>query len=186
MDKLKLFEYYNKMCDQNIVLDFQGVISQDLLVGMAEMIKNKFTLKFGKTKLVKKMFSVFIELAQNIAYYSFERVELERGKEKIGAGIIVVTEQDTYYTITSGNKIEKGKVDEVIVKCKHLNGLDEGDLKTYYKEKLREPRPEGKKGGGVGLIEILRKSKSKLEYEVTPINDIESFLVLSVKIKEIS
>ena len=92
MDKLKLFEYYKKMCNQNIVLDFQGVISQDLLVGMAEMIKNKFTLKFGKTKLVKKMFSVFIELAQNIAYYSFERVELERGKEKIGAGIIVVTE----------------------------------------------------------------------------------------------
>ncbi len=184
MDKLKLFEYYNKMCDQNIVLDFQGVMSQDLLVGMAEMIKNKFTLKFGKTVLVKKMFSIFIELAQNIAFYSHERVELEDGKEKIGAGIIVVTEQDTYYTITSGNKIEKNKATEIAAQCKKLNALKEDELKSYYKEKLREPRPEGKKGGGVGLVEILRKSKSKIEYEVTPINDIESFLVLSVKIKE--
>ncbi len=185
MDKLKLFEYYNKMCNQNIVLDFQGVISQDLLVGMAEMIKNKFTQKFGKTTMVKKMFSVFIELAQNIAYYSFERVELEKGKEKVGAGIIVVTEQDTYYTITSGNKIEKDKAMAVVKQCEHLNRLNEDELKVYYKGKLREPRPEGKKGGGVGLVEILRKAKSKIEYKVTPINDIESFLVLSVKIEEI-
>ncbi len=184
MDKLKLFEYYNKMCDQNIVLDFQGVISQDLLVGMAEMIKNKFTQKFGKTNIVKKMFSVFIELAQNIAYYSYERVELEAGKEKIGAGIIVVTEQNTYYTITSGNRIENNKALEVESQCKYLNGLNEDELKTYYKEKLREPRPEGKKGGGIGFVDILRKSKSKLEYQITPIDDIQSFIVLSVKIEE--
>ena len=58
---------------------------------------------------------------------------------------------DTYYTITSGNKIENKKADDIISQCKHLNGLDEGDLRAYYKEKLREPRPEGKKGGGVGF-----------------------------------
>jgi len=185
MDKLKLFEYYNKMCNENIVLDFQGVMSQDLLVGMAEMIKNKFTQKFGKTLIVKKMFSVFIELAQNIAYYSYERVELEKGKEKVGAGIIVVTEQDTYYTITSGNKIENVNAKKVVDQCEFLNKLNEAELKAHYKETLRAPRPEGKKGGGVGFVEILRKSKSKLEYRITPIDEKHSFLVLSVKIKEV-
>jgi len=185
MDKLKLFEYYNKMCDQNIVLDFQGVMSQDLLVGMAEMIKNKFTQKFGKTIIVKKMFSVFVELAQNIAYYSTERVELEKDKEKIGAGIIVVTQQNDHYTITSGNKIENQNAQKVSEKCEYLNKLNEEELKAVYKETLRAPRPEGKKGGGVGLMDILRKSKSKIEYMITPIDDKESFLVLSVKIKEV-
>ena len=56
----ELLEYYKKMCERNIVLDFQGAISQDMLVGMAELIKNKFSQVPGNRGTAKKIFSIFI------------------------------------------------------------------------------------------------------------------------------
>ncbi|MBK6681523.1 MAG: hypothetical protein IPG53_16695 [Ignavibacteriales bacterium] len=40
------------------------------------------------------------------------------------------------------------------------NALSQEELKTLYKQKLKEESPEDSKGGGIGFIEILRKSKN--------------------------
>ena len=94
MAEFELLDYYKKMCERNIVLDFQGAISQELVVGMGELLKNKSSQDFGRTMMVKKLFSIFIEMAQNIAIYSAERVHLDNRHEDVGAGIIVVTEEN--------------------------------------------------------------------------------------------
>lgn len=184
MPEFELLEYYKKMCERNIVLDFQGAISQEMLVGMAEMIRSKFTRELGGGNVVKRIFSVFIEMAQNIAHYSAERVRLDGQKPDVGAGIIVVTEKDNYYTITSGNLVEKTKIPMIIKHCEKINILGKEELKIFYKEQIKSVRGKGKKGGGIGLIDMARKSGNPISFEVTPVNDTHSFLVFSVKILE--
>lgn len=183
MPELELFQYYKKMSERNIVLDFQGAISQDVLVGMAELIKSKFTQEQGSGTIVKKIFAVFIEMAQNIAYYSAERVFLENRQVDVGAGIIMVTENSQTYTITSGNLVRNDKVDKILDQCQTINKMSRDELKQFFKVKIRAKREVGKRGAGVGLIDIARKSGSSIFYQVTRVDELNSFLVLSVKIQ---
>jgi hypothetical protein len=182
MAELELLEYYKKMCERNIVLDFQGAISQDMVVGMAELLKNKSSQDFGRSSNVKKLFSVFIEMAQNIAIYSAERVYLDDYHGDVGAGIIVVTEENNNYTVTSGNLVKNNSIGKIIEHCQTINRMEKGELRKFYKSQIKSSRERGKKGAGVGLIDIARKSGNTIRYGVTQVDDINSFLVLSVKI----
>ncbi|MCK4766339.1 MAG: SiaB family protein kinase [Candidatus Aminicenantes bacterium] len=184
MPKLELLEYYKKMFERNIVLDFQGAISQDMLVGMAGLIRSKFAQESCHAKTVKRIFSTFVEMAQNIAHYSAERVKLKDRATDVGAGIIVVTEISGTYTITSGNLVEKESIPAIIEHCKKINAMDQDELKLFYKEQITSERAKGKKGGSIGLIDIARKSNHPIIYEATPVGEINSFLVLSVRIDE--
>jgi hypothetical protein len=184
MAELELLEYYKKMCERNIVLDFQGAISQDMVVGMAELLKNKFSQEVGSPNIVKRLFSVFIEMAQNIAIYSAERVFLNDQYGDVGAGIIVVTEEDMNYTITSGNLVKKTSIPKIIEHCQRINRMDRRELRQLYKEQIKSVRKQGKKGAGLGLIDIARKSGNPIRYSVTHVDDSNSFMVLSVKIQK--
>ncbi len=183
MAELELQEYYREMCKRNIVLDFQGAVSHDMLVGMAELIKNKFSQASGRTGIVKKILSVFIEMAQNIALYSAERVYLNNQHNDVGAGIIVVTEENKIYTVTSGNLVDKKSIPRIIELCEKINRLDKEELKQFYKEQIKSSRQKGKKGGGIGMIDMVRKSRQPIRYKVTPVDDTHSFLVLAVEIE---
>jgi len=182
MAELELLEYYKKMCERNIVLDFQGAISQDMVVGMAEIIKNKFSQELGKTNMVKKLFSIFIEMVQNIASYSAERVYLNKKTGDVGAGIIVVMEKNKDYIITSGNLVKSESIPKIMKHCQRINRMEKKDLKQLYKTQIKSSREKGKKGAGLGLIDIARKSGNQIRFEVTAVDDTHSFLVLSVKI----
>ena len=184
MPELELLEYYKKMCERGIVLDFQGAISQDMLVGMAELIKHRSAQDSGRADIVKKIFAVFIEMAQNITHYSAERVHLDNHSTDSGAGIIVVTEKNKSYTITSGNLVDKQSIPGIIKHCETINNMDKEALKQFYKKRLKSSRENGKRGGGIGLIDIVRRSGNIIYYKVTPVDDINSFLALSVKIQE--
>lgn len=184
MPEIELLQYYKKMCERNIVLDFQGAISQGVLVGLAELIRNKYFKELGRTYLVKKMFAVFIEMAQNIANYSAERVHLDNHTNDTGAGIIVVTDKDKTYTITSGNLVDKSAIPRITEYCDNINGMNPDQLKQLYKKQIKTKRKSGDKGAGLGLIDIARKSGNPFSYDVTPVDDTHSFFVLSVKLEE--
>lgn len=186
MPDLELLEYYQKMCERNIVLDFQGAMSQDMLVGMAELIKQKSISSAKKPALIKKVFSVFIEMAQNISHYSTERVYLHNKPDDlgIGAGIIMVMETNKHFTVTSGNLVANDNLPFILNHCNTINKMDKEELKTFYKQQIKATREKWKRGAGVGLIDMARKSGNPIQYRVTPVDDHNSFLVLSIKIQE--
>jgi len=184
MPELELLEHYKEMRKNKIMLDFQGAISQDILVEMVELLKNKFSYGSCNSLVSKKIFSIFIEMAQNISRYSAERSHSDDLKKDIGSGIIVITEVDKNYTITSGNLVEKQRIPSIIEDCRKINLMNKEELRQYFKTQIKSEREEGKDGAGLGLIAIARKSGNPITYKVTPVDDLNSFLILSAKIQE--
>ena len=184
MGEINLLDYYKKIKGQKITLTFEGIFSQDILVSMAKMLKNKIYQEIGKSNVAKRVFSIFIEMAQNISRHSAEKLSLYGKDKEIGAGIIVVSEYADFYIITSGNLVEKGKIAKLIERCDYISQMDDDRLKRFYKDRIKQPRGDNNYGGDIGLIDNARKSDNAFKYEIHSINDRHSLFVLSVNIQK--
>ncbi len=177
MTEFDLFDFYQKVKDMNILLQFKGAVSQEILIEIGEMINHH--CKQYPTE-IQKSFSVFVELSQNIMNYSAEK-EVINGKE-IGVGLLVFTEDENSYKIYSGNQILNNNISNITNKIDIINQSDCSTLKEMYKKQGKEPRNNKAKGAGLGLIFIARQSKSQIGYTINKINKDISFLELNVKI----
>jgi hypothetical protein len=182
MNTYRLFEHYKMMEEQNIVLSFKGEISNNTLISLAEMFKRMFAFSYNGQKTVKKVFSIFIELAQNIYLYSAKRAVVDN--KEVGVGIIVIEKSNNFYRIKSGNMIANTVIAPLVDKISHINSLEKDKLKDLYNQQLKSPREKGKTGGGVGLITIVRKSGNPLGVILDTIDTDQTFIELSAKVDE--
>ncbi len=175
--KFNLFEYYKLFSQQDIQISYKGPIDERIL----SVIGNYIEVILGKNpKASKKIFSIFIELAQNVSFYSAEFNELTDGKE-IGVGTLVVGEFGNYYTFVTGNVVRNEDIIPVIEKCEIINSLDRDQLREYKRNQRRLP-PGVKGGGNIGLIQVALTSCNPLDFEVTPINENYSFFSIAAKV----
>jgi len=178
MSELNLYDIYNQVKDQRILIEFKGGLSQEILMQMGDLINEKI----GVDKKIKKIFSVFIELAQNMMKYSAER-EIINAKN-MGVGLILFTEEEFCYYVYSGNLIENEKLKLTCLCLDKVNSSTDEQLKIMYKEQIKKPMLPNQNGAGLGFIEIARKSKSNIEYRITKVDDKLSFIVMIVKIEK--
>jgi hypothetical protein len=96
----------------------------------------------------------------------------------------MIGKQQEYYSIITGNYILTKNVDGFKAKLDKINNMDKEQLKDYYKEVLSEGGFSDKGGGGLGMIDIARKSGQKLDYTFTQVDDKYSFFNLNIKITQ--
>ncbi len=77
MEDFNVFEFYRFMEEQNVILSFKGEISQEILLSIGDLLKERLSNEVMQQRVVKKVFFIFIELAQNIYRYSSERSVIE-------------------------------------------------------------------------------------------------------------
>ena len=70
-------------------------------------------------------------------------------------------------------------------KINKVNDLNREELKAYYKQVLNNGEISDKGGGGLGFIDIAKKSGEKLVYNIREIDENYSFFTLTVKISQI-
>ena len=71
----------------------------------------------------------------------------------------------------------KTRLDEV-------NSLSKDKLKEYYRSVLNNGEMSLKGGGGLGMIDIARKTGEKLEYDFLEIDNKVSFFTLIIKVTQ--
>jgi len=182
MENFDVFEFYQFMQNHNVILSFKGEISQEILLSIGDLLKEKLSHEETQQRVIKKVFFIFIELAQNIDRYSSENTVIE--EKPVGMGVLFIRECDTHFTIFAGNVVSPDEAADITEQCAIINPLSPDELKRYYKEQLKKPREEGKIGGGVGLISVVRKAGNPLETYSTNLDANRTFLVLSVQVNK--
>ena len=174
--KFNLYEHHN-IFDEDILLSYKGPFDDNILSVIGSYLK----VIINKNPLVsKKLFRIFIEIAQNISYYSAEKNSLQ-GKKNAGVGTIIIGEFEDHYSVVTGNAVELRIVEQLINKCDVINSLDRESLRKYKREQRN--LPQGEKGGAnIGLIQVALTSANPLDIEITPIDDKSAFFSLCVKI----
>ena len=84
-----------------------------------------------------------------------------------------------------GSSFESAAVlQKTLLDCVHsfCNALDKDGLRSYYKEVLDNGQYSVHGGGGLGMIDIARKSGNKLEYDFSDVNDDFGLYILKIKV----
>lgn len=169
--QLNLFNAFRNSAEFNgILFYYNGSLTQNVIITMADSLKHRLEEESAHTNPVKsrKLFSSFIEMAQNALHYSPTSYS-NKGEEKIGA-IAVGMSGDKFY-IVCGNLIEKQYADRIREKIDPLLTMTIDEIKKAYREQLKneshEADDEVSKGAGLGLLTIARDSSQPIEYSIT-------------------
>ena len=176
--KFDLFEFHH-MFEDDILLLYKGPFNKHILGVFSKYIQgiiNRYP------KISKKVFGIFIELAQNIAKFSADKVIIE-DRDHVGAGTLVIGELDNCYTFFTGNSVPNKDLDQLIQKCELINSLNRDDLRKYKREQFGMPH-EKDDLRYIGLIQVALTSGNQLELEVTPENDELSFFSITVTVEK--
>ena len=110
----------------------------------------------------RKVFFISIELLQNI-YHHAQKIDFD-GDKKSYFHFVINKVNDKYYKISAGNFVNRHKCNTLISRIEQLNILSEIEVKQLYKSVLNNNEFSEKGGGGLGMIDIKRKSEENIEY----------------------
>ncbi len=163
--------------DKNSMISFKGPITIELLSIMGNYLKIMIN---AEQVLQNRVFKIFIELTQNVSYYSAEVAELE-SNVRSGVGWFMINEYDNYFNIKTGNLILRDDGFKLTRNCDEINSLNELQLREL-KRKTRGQAKIRDIGAHIGLIQTSLFSKNKLDYNITELDLNHSFFTISVNI----
>jgi len=159
---------------------FKGNISSELISNVLEVVESRMDEYSESSKIRKKVYNVLVETLQNL-YHHIEMLPTDMHEEfDTKFGMLVVTRVDDKYRISTGNFITQDKVDVLRNKIDKINSMGKEELKDMYKFILNHQRLSEKGGGGLGLVDIARKTGNKLVYTFEKYNDTYYFFNLDV------
>ncbi len=175
------FDFQQRMQAQGVIFSFVGYLSEGILFSLGESLREKMRLDATDANVAKRVFSIFVEQVQNIIRYSAERLEPGPPAE-LSSGMVTVGRDQTHFFVVCGNLVGRTEGRELERRLRELAEMDKASIKTYYREKLREPGPLESRGANIGLIEIARRSSRPIEFGFAEASQDRAFFCLKAYI----
>lgn len=161
---------------KNIMLIFNGGLNQRSLMDILSLIDEQ---AFGGLDRKKKMYNAMVEMLQNVVKHG-----AKLDSDKLGGNPVIffISQNGNEFTLNAGNYIFEEDLQKVTTKIDHLNSMNDEDLTNFYTRSLLNFDIDNSKEAGLGLIDLRIKSDHQIQYNVTPINDSISFILMQVTI----
>jgi hypothetical protein len=173
------YQLYKTMKTNEISLVYEGEVTQDITKTFTSLTEKSLTKSAESNQVQRKVFNVMVECLQNISKHADTLTEDDEERR----GIVMVSKGEDSYNIITGNIIKNSKVAELQSTLETVNSLDKEGLSELYKKQIKEGRISDKGGAGLGLIDIAKKTGSKLTYQFKTLNEDRSFFILTSTIK---
>lgn len=174
----ELSAWYEEVVKTDTIVSFKGILDKDNIADILNKIEVKLELNGVENKLIKKVYNVAVEALQNIFHHS----ESPYGENKDYAAFILKQSDIENFTITTGNYANKKKFRLLKDRLEQINYLGPQELRILYKIILNNQEFSEKGGGGLGMIDIAKKTGNKLNYNFYEINTNYFFYTFSVAI----
>lgn len=161
----------------NSLIFYQGPITVNYISFMGNYLQS---LLHHEKKLMQEIFRVFVELTQNVSYFSAEtRTDINGIISGSGWFSVQITEPG--YKISTGNLVFKDDGIKLESYCSEINSLSVEELRILKRD-VRTKAMMNDVIARVGLIQTAIISGNKLAYSITPVDDSHSFFIISAYI----
>lgn len=164
-EKFNVTDTMAALAAADILISYSGFMSDQTLEGVSQGIKAIFETGSMKTRKSRKVFSVFVESAQNIIFYSGRRMEIEGTRDGAGFGSIFIQKlDDDLFDVISVTTVLADRKPEFEARLTELLEMSDEDIDAAYEEQLLNQITGSEKGAGLGLFEIRRQTR-ELNFE---------------------
>ena len=175
------FRMKTESARKGIIFSFNGYISESILFALGDALRKKMSADETNITTIKRVFSVFVEQAQNIIRYSTETLgEGEREGPQFRSGLITVGTEEGRFFVVCGNVMRREDAEPLQARLEILRDLDPAGIKAYYRERIMDPAVPGSKGANLGLIEIARRASEPIQFDFLAIDDQTTFYCMKV------
>lgn len=157
-------EFYTQLVGTDVLLSFRGSVTSNVINTILENVEQKMSDTNEEGKLRKRMYNVLVESLQNLYHHVEEIPQSLIGTEDSKFALIIISKSNTGYKITTGNFVSSNRIKPLKDKIDKINSLAQDELKDMYKFILNHQKLTAKGGGGLGLVDIARKTGHKLDY----------------------
>ena len=169
-----------EICGNDVFFAYGGDIASGQINTILEKVEGKLVEVSASNKIRKKVLNIMVEGLQNLFHHSDDVPEDLVDALGNRYGMVVVTGSVDDFKLTFGNFVSSDKEKFLTEKIEKINSLSEEDLKEMYKFILNYQKLSAKGGGGLGLIDMARKSDQKLAYRFYPYNEKYCFYRLDI------
>jgi hypothetical protein len=177
-----LEEWYAHKLQGEVIIRHAGSITPEMITHALEIVEDSPLLKHERLQTKKKVYNVFVECMQNL----YHHVDAPPSGLSVGGspnfGIVALVHDGSFYRVTTGNFILKSKVNFIKDRIEQLNSLSDEEVRMLYRDILGNEAISEKGGGGLGMLDIVRKTGNKLEYFLYPYDGEHVFFSLDVYI----
>ena len=172
------FEYiknvHKLLNNENILLIYSSLFDQPSLLSLISILDSQMK---GRLVFKKKVISTMVELLQNIIHHGDTSIDNINGSQ----GIFYISRDKNKFYLNTINYMKNSDIENLDNKLKHINSLDKDSIENFYNEQLFDfDQEHSHGGGGLGFIEMKRKSNNKLIYNFQKVNDYYSFFTLKI------
>lgn len=180
----KIDSYFDGQEFGNVILHHKGNVDSDFINNVLDLVERKMLEFEEQPRLKKKVYNVLVESLQNL-FHHVDTVPSEfdeKGADRYG--LLFVSKMESGYRIVTGNFIRTERIEKLEEKMKRINRSSKEEIKELYKFILNHQKISEKGGGGLGLVDIARKTGNKLGYRFVDFNDNRSFFYLDILVNE--
>ncbi len=162
--ELQLNTQFIKDIEREIVFSFQGEMNSNNITNILDSLEIKLNIINLDAKTKKRVFYVVVELIQNLFHHSCPVYLNGNKNEEIRLSSFVVAINGSSLSITTGNFVNEKKISEIARRIDTINNCTKEELKDHYKRILTNQVFSDKGGGGLGMIDVARKTDGKFKY----------------------
>jgi hypothetical protein len=163
---------HDKMRKERLLFVYRGEITDRNSLPLLTLLENEMMDDSYGFVGRKRLFMYVLESLQNIVKHG------DRSGHS-GMSLVAYSKTDDGYTITTGNVIASGQINDLKMKLDRVNELDIEEIKSLYRQILDTSEFSSKGGAGLGLIEMAIKTGNRLDYDFVPVDKDFSYFILS-------
>lgn len=171
------YEQFSEL--KQAILFYKGPLNNAIVSSLGKKIQHH---SFLEPLVARKVFAIYMELAENVVRYSDEGKNISVYDDGIGA--LYICNQKNSVIISTHNLVKNDQILALKDQCEIINSLEHFRLREYKRLQRNKPRFSKSKGAGIGLIHSALIAKNKIDIQINTINDFFSYLTLTLKVKK--
>ncbi len=161
-----LSDWYKNNSKENSLFSYLGTISESKISDILDEIEDILVKNGEKTKILKRVYYIAVETLQNLYHHSDKPDLSQANGTAIENNIIFIFNDKVSekYQIITGNFIKRNNIRVLKERIDQLNFLSKEEVRVLYKLILNNEQFSEKGGGGLGMIDLVKRTGNNLSY----------------------
>jgi hypothetical protein len=173
-----LAELFGRLGECRMSYAHRGIFSDRLNEQIMQFSEGNMEVDDEAKPTRRKVYFVMLESLQNITRHEESSTDGGEGS------FFNINRLPQGYMLATGNIVSDNEVPGLRAKLERVNSMTGDELADYCRQVLSDGHISAKGGAGLGLIEMSRKTGSKLAFDFRPLRDGEQYFYFQCNVRD--